>query len=245
MCRNKLVTTVIFAAVIAVSSMWTGNVFAYDAFYGPGLELGAGLTGLQMNNNPGWIGDYYGSGFGSGALRIYKGLSIQGGFGFGKGQDPKSDWVGMTGKKRLWSQEGSSIGNVFYGLRYEIPMYRFNFGKLGPEFIYVGVGIDKKKFKIESSVVDNDGVPELNGTELYELASVTGYYYTLAGRWKIKTDETIEGDSWFGSYGLDVGVRYFKHSDSELKYAGSQPFKSSFNSMEIFVLAFMKVKLLY
>ncbi len=218
---------------------------AYDDLYGPGFEIGVGGRYMSLQEGPGWLPDNYNMGFGSIAIRLYKGLCIEGGASFGRGSDPDDDWLDISANRRLWTQEHSNISDKFFGLRYEIPLYRLNWGPVGPDFFYIGAGLTQNKYKLDSSVIDDDGTPLLPGSKLYTVGKSKGQYYTFAGRWKVKTDQSVAGDSWFGSIGVDLGVRYSTYNDNDRQYSASTKFKSSFSTVEAFLLASMKLRFLY
>ncbi len=223
------------------------NVSADHPVFGPRLVIGCGLSGLRLQSRPDWTAKYYGGGIISGAVRLYEGLSAEAGkeYGFGT-RDPRADWVDYGEGVRLWTKDKTYNENSWLGLQYEIPLGLFSGDFFGINFICASLGMNYTKYGIRSDVLlKGDIREELDRKEKFRTATLSGPYAAIAARWRFDTVESEEKGSWFGAYGLDIGVRYTRYNKSSLRHDNVMEPKSNFNCFQLFMVGFLKIKLLY
>ncbi|MFC1490307.1 hypothetical protein ACFL6K_03765 [Candidatus Latescibacterota bacterium] len=224
--------------------------------YGPRLEVGIGNSVSMMQSNPDWTSSLYYSGSLNYAYRIIYGLSVHGGVSLGLGASPGNEWYEYGAHEMINSEKGTMIDSSWLGARYEIPisLFKKDFYKINS--LYLSGGLSSHDFRFNSKSQRyykeeygwRDGeIPQLSEDKrvYYRAAESKGYYIAAAARWRFDTKDTNENDSWLGSIGLDVGVRYNSYYDVETKYDNLMPAKSNFSNFQIFIVGFMKVKLLY
>jgi len=239
-CRVVALLIVICAVTVSQSAG------ADHPVYGPPLEIGLGVSGLRMQSRPDWTSKYYGTGIITGAYRIFHGLSIQAGMDYSYGEEPDPEWIDYGENTRLWTHKGTYGETIFYGLRYEIPTGGFDTDIISIPFLCVSLGMVKTEYGIRSKRLEvNRAVEEQENLTNYRTADVSGPYVSLGARWRFDTVDSQETQSWFGAYGLDIGVRYIRYNKSSMAYDNVMEPKSHFNSYQIYMIGFMKIKFLY
>ncbi|MFC1692404.1 hypothetical protein ACFL1R_02740 [Candidatus Latescibacterota bacterium] len=220
------------------------SVSADSEVLGPSIEIGGGLSGYQMQSRPEWAGHYYFAGVLSGAVRIFGGLSVQAGTEFGAGDNPSVKWIDYGDRMRLKLNKRTYKESLWYGVRYEIPMSLLPVSFYGADIIYASLGMMNAKYGIRSSLWEEDGTV-INKDEMYRyhMAKVSGIYGALAARWRFDTDVSQETGAWYGSYGVDAGVKFIRYNDSETKYDTVMEPESGFGCFQIFIIGFMKIKI--
>jgi len=241
--------------IIACSTFYSHVVFADQTIYGPKFEIGIGATGLQTHSRSEWISKHYTSGVMTLSYRIVNGISIQGGKNFGYGKKQSLKWINYGDHAQVNLENGTYTEDLWFGARYEIPMSKLNRDYSGIHTIYCAGGVIRGEYGIRGK--NYRYYQTENGWDLSEVfetrtsesslktADLTGYYITLAARWRVDTAYTEEEDSWLGSYGLDIGVRYARYPGCNTKYDNIIKAKSNFNYYQIFIIAFLKLRFLY
>jgi len=219
---------------------------ADDPVFGPNIEIGVGLSQAQLHSRPEWSGKNYQSGFFYGALRVFKGLSVQGGYGYGMGDEPRPDWIDYGVDVKLWTHQDTYREARWYGLRYEVPSALLKVDLLGMDFLCAAAGWNRTKYGIKSQFLMKDGeIEKLDNIDRFRTATVEGPYFSLSGRWRLDTDLTKDTGAWFGAYGLELGVRRLGYWKSSVRHDNILKPKTNFNCYEIFLIGFVKIKLLY
>jgi len=236
--RLVLTLTVFTAILPNISS-------AEHPLYGPRLEIGGGLSGARFQSRPNWVDKYSFGGTITAAVRIYEGLSVQVGKDYTVGDEPRPSWIEYGKDRLLETKEGTVMEVSWGGLRYEIPARYVGMDFFGMSFVYALAGVRIAKYGIMSGrAFQGNGIVDLAGISNYRIAKITTPYAAVAGRWRFKTDMSEDAESWFGSYGLDVGVRYIRGGDVVRRHDNIMKPKSHFNSYELFIIAFMKIRFL-
>lgn len=230
-------------------------VFAEQNNYGPRLEVGIGSGFLQMLSEPDWSSKSYYSGSLNYAYRIIYGFSLQGGNNLGFGAVPSEDWYNYGTYCQINSKSGTYRESSWLGARYEIPMSVIKKDFKGIDSILVSGGLSWDKFAFKSKTQKkyekefgwkSGEVPLLEYKKgSYDTADLEGYYISVAARWRFDTVDTVESDSWLGSYGIDLGVKYNSYNDSSTKYDNLEQAKSNMGYYQVFIVIFMKLKFLY
>ncbi len=223
--------------------------------YGPRFEIGIGSSVSRMQSEPDWSSNSYYSGSLNYAYRIIYGLSVQGGINLGMGDSPGDDWFEYGSHYLINSESGTYLESTWLGARYEIPMslLKMDFHKINSVYLSGGMSWNELAFNSKTQKrYDNEygwKSGDIYNLEYnrgsYRAVDLKGYYISAAARWRFDTRDTDENDSWFGSYGFDLGFRYNTYYDSEGKYDNIKPAKSDFSNFQIFIVGFLKVKLFY
>lgn len=235
-----------FLAVLAFSS----GAVSQESVYGPPVEIGVAVRGYRFQSRADWSSKYSYAGGGNIAIRLFRGLAVQAGRDVGKGDEPRPDLIDYGDGYKLWTNEKSYQDVTWYGLRYEVPSHYLNITYAGIDFICIGTGMQRTKFGLYSSYKFSDQNGEkvlidLEEKKKFRVATMTGPYVSLSGRWKFDTHESKGTGSWLGAFGLEFGGRYNFYTDSSLRYENVPDPRDSFNSYELFLIAFMKIELLY
>ncbi len=165
---------------------------------------------------------------------------------YGKGENPRAESVNYGDDMRLNPKKGTVEDVKWYGIRYEIPMSVFNHDFMNIDLVCFSVGMMSKKLSIKSNMWEIDEeLVTVSDAKTYEAASVNGPYIGVNARWRLDSAAAKEDDPWFGAYGLDVGARYVRFSEGTAKYNTYSAPKSNLNSYQIFIILFVKVRLLY
>ncbi|MBT4482889.1 MAG: hypothetical protein HOC71_04330, partial [Candidatus Latescibacteria bacterium] len=205
-----------------------------------------GIDGYRLQSYPDWVSEYYTTGLVTTAVRIFRGLSIQAAVEYGLGDELSTEWMDYSENIRIKTTERTSTEVSWFGIRYEIPMSVFhrNFWRI--DSLCFSLGKMYSKYYVRSDTwIKNDILFDENPMENFKLADISGPYAAFAARWRLDTVVTKGTDSWFGAYGIDLGVRYVKYSDSSPKHDNIMKPDSAFSSFQVFVIGFMKIKLLY
>ena len=238
--------SIVFLLFIFTVSALSTDAVSQESVYGPPIEIGISARGYRFQSRADWSSKYSYAGGGNLAIRLFRGLAIQAGRDVGKGDEPRPDLIDYGNGYRIWTDEKTFQDAVWYGLRYEVPAHYFNLTYAGVDFICIGAGIQKTKFGLYSSYkfTENELI-DLEEKKKFRVATMTGPYVSLSGRWKFDTRESKGTGSWLGAFGLEFGGRYNFYTDSSLRYDNVPDPKDNFNSYEIFLNVFMKIKLLY
>ncbi len=254
--KRRIVKITCIFSITAFFTFYSHVVFADQSIYDPRFEIGIGATALEMHSRPEWISKYYTSGIMTLSYRIANGLSVQGGKNFGHGlKQLTKKWINYGNHAQVNIENGTYTEDLWLGTRYEIPMSKLNRDYAGIHTIYCAGGVTWGEYGIRGK--NYRYYQTENGWDLGEpfeprtsesslkTADLTGYYIALAARWRVDTAYTEEEDSWLGSYGLDIGVRYTRYPGCTTKYDNIIKAKSNFNYYQIFIIAFLKLRFLY
>lgn len=247
--RKNIFTRVIFICIgVSGIFIFSLSVTAQESIYGPMIEIGGGMSGFRMQSRPDWAAKYYGAGLVTGAIRLYRGFSVLAGKDYGYGKEPRPSFLDYGKDVKLNTDEGTYLDGMWYGVRYEIPMSIFDKDIMGIDFIYASSGMTQTKFGIRSAYLvkeDEKLYEEGPKGKNFRTATVSAPYAALAARWRLDTEDSRETGSWFGAYGLDIGVRYIRFNESSIRHDNIMMPKSNFNWFQIFVIGFIKIKLFY
>jgi len=267
---NKSAACFLSAVVLAVSVALPPAFAQEDTeVENPRFEIGAGVSGLRFQSRPEWTGKYMGTLFGMASMRLLYGLSVQGMGGVGNGSEPYPDFIPYESGVMIKTNAGTYCEEASLGLRYDIPATAVtraidtlaSVARLrkrdplatprtyaGIDYICPSVGIVRTAFSVKGNrklYIETEEFEYLDSNNYFKLADANGVYAGVAVRWRLDTDYTENADSWFGSYGIDVGARYIRYNDCNLHSASVQPAKSYFNSYQVYLVGFMKFKLFY
>ena len=212
------------------------------------IEIGGGISAYRMQSRPDWSSKYYTNGLGTCAFRLYRGLYIESGAEFGLGGVLRSEWFGYSENVRLNTSNGTFTEEKWLGVRYMVPARTLNTDILGVQFVYTSLGMMFSSFGIRTtSWEEGETVKGDDRVRRFDVARVSGPYITVAGRWlfHFENTEEQEADSWRGSYGFDIGVRYVRYTSSRTRYETIMAPKSNFNCFQVYIVGFMGIRFLY
>ncbi len=235
---------------ILVLCFFTGLLFnsyessADESKLGPPLEIGGGFAYTWAQKNPDWSTENYKMGIVYGGIRFFRGLSLQGGIDASLGEEIslKSMDYNTTDINKLEKINESFYETSWIGLRYEVPIpidkdfYRIN-------SIHATLGISWARFALTSTQWERNGILESDQPETkYHIAKLSGPYAMVCARWRFDNYASITTGSWFGSYGVDVGLKYSRYSDSSPRYEPISKAESDFSVLQMFVVGFVKIR---
>ena len=247
MYRHISVICFMLAAVLAclVPSVLTAQEppDRVEMIYGPGIEVGVGVgADLEGEARP-WNSDRYNMGIITAAMRIFQGLSIQGGLDYGRGRNSEADTL-TYGDYRLKLNKKTFLSSYWAGARYEVPMSMIGQDIMGIHSVYFAAGMAWADYGVKSSQGSYRGEAYTNdNVEQFKVARLTGPYFMVAARWRIARPETGTASTLRGSYGVDFGVRYSKLGDHTLEYPNIPAPSGDYTSTQIFLAGFVKIRL--
>jgi hypothetical protein len=214
-----------------------------DPLYGPRLELGPGVGISSESAKTPWASETYQIGMLTVALRLLKGLSVQGGVENGRGSKSDVDTLSW-GNYRLTLNKKTYTSSLWAGVRYELPLSVFRRDIMGIHSVYGAAGMNWADYGVKSTEWTNKGEYEQSEKAIkYRTAHLSGPYYVLAARWRIDSPATEGLGSWIGSYGVDIGVRYNTFGSSRVEHPNIQPPPDNYSSLMVFIVGFFKVRL--
>jgi len=217
---------------------------AYDSKLGPPLEIGGGIAYTWAQKYPDWSAENYKMGIVNGGIRFFRGLSLQGGLDASLGEEISLESMdyNTTDIKKLEEINESFYESSWIGLRYEVPipidkdLHRIN-------SIHATLGISWARFALTSSQwVRNEDRESDQPETKYHIAKLRGPYAMVCARWRFDTEASITTGSWFGSYGIDAGLKYSRYSDCSPRYEPISKAESDFSVLQMFVVGFVKIK---
>ncbi len=230
----------LFLAAVARAQ---GTPDPIEMIYGPGIEIGGGAGfNIEGEETP-WNSKNYNLGLVTASIRIFQGLSIQGGMDYGKGKNSDADTL-TYGDYRLQLNKKTFISSYWAGLRYEIPMSMIGKDIMAIHSVYCAVGMTWADYGVQSSkwTYRDESVTNDN-TEQFKVVRFTGPYIMAAARWRIDRQDAEAGGSWLGSYGVDLGVRYSRLGDHTIEHPNIPAPSDDYTSTQIFLTGFIKIKL--
>ncbi len=245
-CRTVSVLRCTLFLWFALIIIFSRTVKADSQDYGPAIEIGGGFRGLRMQSRPDWSSKYSTAGVATAAVRLYRGLFINAGKEYGRGDNSRNLGMDYGENIRLKTETGTIEEVSWVGARYDFPASIFKLSFMNVDLICASTGMMYTKFAVRTKMWAKDNVvEEASNFKKFRTATVSGPYVGLTARWRMKSDLTDDTDSWFGTYGLDIGVRYVRYTDSTVKHDNITSPKSNFNSYQLFIILFVKIKLLY
>ncbi|MFC1606416.1 hypothetical protein ACFL47_00475 [Candidatus Latescibacterota bacterium] len=224
-----------------------------DDFYGPPIEFGGSAGYFFSQSYPVWSAREYKTGSINVSLRIFRNLSVQGGYEGSLEEDIDLEELTYSDELVLENVSSSNFGAPWLGLRYEIPATFLKTNDMKIHSFYGSIGYTWAKFSVSSSewrLNDTLETDNLTGTletdnlkTRYTIANVSGPYGIVAARWRFDSNFKRGAESWFGSYGLDVGVKYSRFSSSSTKHDKIEEPEPSFSAVQIFAAGFIKMSL--
>jgi hypothetical protein len=215
-----------------------------STLYGPRFELGPGAGISSESGKCLWVPDSYQIGMLTAGLRLYKGLGIQGGIEFGRGNKSNAPDSLTYGDNQLQIHKRMNMFSRWAGVRYELPMSVFRSDVMGIHSVYGVVGLYQTDYGVASSQWTNKGVFEQSERSVqFRTAKMTGPYYLFAARWKIDSPDTEGIGSWIGSYGVDLGFRYNANGSITMKHSNIIRPTEELSSFQVFLVVFLKVRL--
>lgn len=221
------------------------------------LEFGVGVAGTRTRSKPEWVSTFSGALRVNASLETIRGLSVQGGYDFTNGKEPRAEWLNYGTHEQISTLQGSYSEGSWAGLRYEIPMSWITVKDYHDiHSIYVAGGYAWDTYGINSALVrryvtaygwETDEEPSEKSIpeRAYKIADLDAYYGVLAARWLFNTEQVEDGDPGFGSYGFDIGVRYIRYQNCRVKHDNLAVASSHFNYYQVFINFFLKFRFLY
>lgn len=214
-----------------------------DSLYGPRFEMGGGIGISSMSVQPEWVPESDKTGMITASMRLYKGLSVQGGIDWSRGGNPHSKSI-SSGDYLIRINEGTFSTSQWAGLRYELPMSVLKRDILAINSFYCAGGLNWSGYGVRSTEWKKDGeqhtADEIRG---FTLADINGSYAAIAARWRIDNPESNGiTDSWLGAYGIDFGVKYIRYHDTTLAEANVAEVPDDFAKIQFFLVGFLKFR---
>ncbi|MBN1292324.1 MAG: hypothetical protein JXB48_10840 [Candidatus Latescibacteria bacterium] len=227
---------------VMVFSFFSSIISADDTKLGPPIEIGGGIAYTWSSSKPEWSIDSYKMGILCGGIRFFKGLSVQGGIDASLGEKIDLKPVQYDDNMRLEKIKNSLYETSWVGLRYEVPvpvtsdLYRIN-------SFHTTVGYSWARYTLTSTewVIGNEWEIDQPETK-YLIARLGGPYVAICARWRFDTEESINTGSWFGSYGLDVGIKYSRYNTCNTRYDTIQEADPKFSVVQVFLIGFVKIR---
>jgi hypothetical protein len=216
-----------------------------DPVYGSRFEVGGGVGAQIPKNQPRWAPNSYQMGIITASVRVFKGLSLQGGIDYSRGGKPLSDSLSW-GDYRLQINKGTFSSSKWAGVRYELPFSIMKWNIMGIHSIYGAAGMTWTEYGVQSTQWTIKNIPESDESERnFRVADLRGPYGVLAARWHIDRfgDESGETVSPLGTYGVDLGVRFSRFSESSVRQPNIEKLPSNFSNYQIFLVGFLKFDL--
>ena len=254
-CRKDVNNIKKYLFILILYVFYSSMIFADEEDYGPRFELGVGGSLVMPQSMPEWSAEYYGSAILTSSFRFFEGLSIQGGRNIAFGGEPDTEWFDYGDHYQIESDKGTYIEGTWLGLRYDIPLRKYNLEFENIHTIYFGGGLlwddygirsENQKYYIEEKAWEESGSPDEVNDSLhhFKFSELEGYYVTFAARWRVDT-ENAEKDSWIGAYGFDFGIRYSDYTKCSPEYENIVKSKSNFCNYQIFLVGFAKIRFFY
>ena len=226
----------------------TGTVFAQEGsdsgeFWGPPIEIGGSIGYMSLGNKPDWVPGNFRTGSANVALRVFRGLAIQGGY-----QGSLYEKLSLEsldyGNEILKNIEDSYFGAPWVGLRYEIPSTILKSNQFRIHTIYVSCGYSWTQFGVTTSERSIDGEFETDQSiTKYHVAEISGPYGIVAARWRFDSKFSKQAESWFDSFGVDAGLKYSLYTTASPRYNTIEKPESSFSSIQVFITGSIKISL--
>ena len=241
MIINRLWLFVMFVVMICLPA----GASAEDTFnYGSRFEFGIGGGYSAEYSRPGWSSESSGLVMITGAVRLWKGLGVQGGVDFGHGGRPDADSLAYGSDYILNPNKGTYSNSKWLGLRYEIPMKLIKQDFMGINSFYVSGAYCWSDYGVRSTEWLHNSVLFSGQTRTkYQFSKMEGQVYSVAARWKAD-DKTVMESPWLGAYGADFGLKYTRYEEGDPELPGLEKSRSGFNNLQVFFTVYMKFNLL-
>ena len=236
---NRICSCITFVILICFS----GRVSAEDSFdYGPRFEFGIGGSYSQEYEQPRWSSGNYGLVMLTGAVRLWKGLGVQGGVDFGRGGSPDADSLSYGKDYILNPSKGTYNSTTWIGLRYELPMKVIKQDIMGIHSLYAFGGYCWSDYGVQSTewIYNNHLYSDQNKTS-YRFSKMDGQIAMVAARWRVDA-KTVQDAPWLSAYGADIGLKYVRYQEGKPELPGLDKSPSGFRSLQIFFIVFMKFR---
>ena len=236
-----------FSIILLLISL-AGTVSAQESsdsekFWGPRIEIGGSIGYLSPGNKPDWVAGNYRTGSANIALRIFRGLAIQGGYRGSLNENLNLKSLDY-GDEVLKNIENSYFGAPWAGLRYEIPSTLLKSNQLRIHTLFVSCGYSWTQFGVTTYERSIDGEIETDQSiTKYHVAEMGGPYGVVAARWRFDSNLSKQAESWFGAFGVDAGLKYSLYTNAAPRYDTIEKPDSSFSSIQVFITGFIKISL--
>ena len=215
------------------------------------FELGVGGGGLLMNSTPEWVSDYYYQAFVSLSYRLFAGLSIEGGKDISFGGDIESTWTNASEHQQALTNKGTTKYGSWLGARYEFSLPGTSKNLLSTDAVLLSGGVTWNNFHIRSDnhkyydeangwETDSQQYEEYNTLREFSVADLTGYYVSVAGRWRMDTRKSLFSALQVGHYGIDAGFRYTMFNDHSLSHVSLEE-PADMSSLQVFAKMYLKI----
>lgn len=230
------------SAILLVIIMHPAVVSASDEFRGPRIEVGGSVGYVTVSQNPVWSAKNFRTGSVTGAFRIFREISVQGGYegSIEEGISIKSLDYGSD--MQLKKVDSSSYGSPWVGVRYEIQSDILKGYRFGSYSLYASLGYTWARFEVTTNEwMVREVLEQGNPRTKYHVADVSGPYGIIALRWRFDSDFTKNTDSWLGAYGFDGGLKYIRYTSCSTRYDTIEKSGSDFSFLQVFIIGFIKL----
>ena len=215
-----------------------------EDFWGPPIEIGGSIGYMSLENKPDWVPGSFRTGSVNIALRVFRGLAIQGGYKGCLPEDIGLESLDYGNEMIVKKIKDSYFGAPWIGLRYEVPASILEFNQIRIHSLYVSCGYSWTQFGVTSSEWLFKGVLETDQpVTKYHVAEMSGPYGIVAARWRFDSSFSKQAESWLGSFGVDAGLKYSLYTTALPKYDTIEKPDSSFSSIQVFITGFIKISL--
>ncbi len=230
---------------ILINLAYTARSSASDEFWGPRLEVGGSIGYVTPLKQPSWIAEKFRTGSITGAYRIFRGMSIQGGYEGSLGEGISLESLEYGRDMQLKNVETSYYHSTSVSIRYEMPPDILKEYQFGIHSLYTSLGYTWSRFGVTTNEWTVNGVSKAdNPWTKYHVADVTGPYGIIALRWRLDSDFQKNAESWLGAYGFDGGLKYIRYTSCSTKYDTIEKSGSDFSFLQVFIIGFIKISLL-
>ncbi|MFC1508794.1 hypothetical protein ACFL60_03790 [Candidatus Omnitrophota bacterium] len=214
-----------------------------ENFWGPSIEIGGSIGYMSLKNKPDWVAGNFRNGSANIALRLYRGLAVQGGYQGSLNENLSLKSLNY-GNEVLENIEESYFGAPWAGLRYEIPSTLLKSNQFRIHSLYIACGYHWTRFGVTASDMPINAELETDQSiTKYHVAEMSGPYGVVAARWRFDSEFSKQADSWLGSFGVDAGLKYSLYTAASPKYDTIEKPDPSFSSIQVFITGFIKISL--
>ncbi len=223
--------------------------------YNPRFEIMLGGGATNMFSAPEWSSDQYFSGMVGLTMNVLKWFSIQGAKELSYGTKLESEWIDYGPHYQLNTSLRPFMNSSWGGVRFDIPLDGMKLKHYSIHSLLCSFGMFRDEFAIRSTEQryyrtsegwkTGESPETINKSSQDTTANMSGYYVSLAARWRLDQILNRDPESFFGQYGIDTGIRYRSVATSSLSYQNLAAVPSGFSGVQVFVHFFTKIDLLF
>jgi hypothetical protein len=262
--ENTLFRIVTMTALAMLLSVMAGPAFSQSPAdslgidpetYDPRFEIMLGGAAAGLASPTAWSSDqYYGGAVGL-TMNILYWLSVQGARELSYGSSLDDEWIDYGPHHQLHASLRPYLDSAWGGIRFDLPASWLGADRFRIHSILCSAGLFREEYAIRSREhryyrnpygwKDGDPAELMTKNRQDTAAEVSGYYVSIAARWRLDRILNRSEDVWFGQYGFDAGVRYKAARSSSVPWPNLEPVPSGFAGAQVFINFFTKIDLIF